>query len=464
MAGGPAVWDVLREALRGTTQDLTKAPLRRAVVLLSVPTVLEMSMESLFAVVDIFFVSRLGSTPVAAVGLTESMLSVVYAMAMGLGAGATAVIARRIGEKDPEAAANAAVQVLLFALAASAALGVFGAWFAPSLLRAMGATREVVEVGGPYAAILFGGNVTITLLFVVNAVCRSAGDASVAMRALWLASLLNLVLAPCLIFGVRPFPGLGVTGAAVATTLSRGLGAGYASYVLFSGRGRLRLARRHLTIRVAEMREIVRLAVPATMQVLIETSSWMGIVRTIASFGDVALAAYTIAMRVAIFALNPPWGLANAAATLVGQNLGAGEPERARRAVVTIARTNVAFLGGAGLLFLVFARPIVGIFASDEAVVVAAVSALRIVALSFACFAYGMVAIQAFNGAGDTRTPMLVNVGAFWFFKLPLAWCLAHAAGLGPSGVYVAIAAAYTLQAVVAAILFRRGRWRSASA
>lgn len=449
--------------MRGTTQDLTAIPIRRAVVLLAVPTVLEMSMESLFAVVDIFFVSKLGPAAVAAVGLTESMLSLAYAVAMGLGAGATAIIARRTGEKDADGAASAAVQVILVAVVIAAMLGLAGVVLAPRLLGAMGATEDVIATGSSYTAIMLGGSITIFLLFVINAVFRSAGDASVAMRSLWLASILNMALAPCLVFGVGPIPRLGVTGAAIATTASRGIGVLYQLSVFARRDRRLVLARRHLVVRLAEIREIVRLAVPATMQVLVETASWLALVRIVASFGEVALAAYTIAMRVAIFALNPPWGLANAAATLVGQNLGAREPERARRSVGVIARYNVAFLGAVGLGFVVFARPIVSVFVSEPDVIALAATALRIVALGFAFFAYGMVAIQAFNGAGDTRTPMLVNVGSFWLFKLPLAYGLARALGMGPAGVFVAISAAYSLQSVVAAVLFRRGRWERAS-
>lgn len=456
-------WSTIREALRGTTQDLTAIPIRRAVVLLAVPTVLEMSMESLFAVVDIFFVSKLGPGAVATVGLTESMLSLVYAVAMGLGAGATAIIARRTGEKDADGAASAAVQVIGLALVVSAVLGVAGVLLAPRLLSAMGATSDVIAGGASYTAVMLGGSVTIFLLFVINAVFRSAGDASVAMRSLWLASILNMVLAPCLIFGVGPFPRLGVTGAAIATTASRGMGVAYQLFVLVRAHRRLVIARRHLVLRLASVREIVRLAVPATMQVFIETASWLALVRILASFGDVALAGYTIAMRVAIFALLPPWGLANAAATLVGQNLGAREPERARRTVGVIARYNVAFLGSAGLLFIAFARPIVSVFSAEPGVVALAATALRIVALGFAFFAYGMVAIQAFNGAGDTRTPMLVNVGSFWLFKVPLAYVLARVLGMGPAGAFVAISAAYSLQSVVAAVLFRGGRWETAT-
>lgn len=326
----PSFWSTVREAIRGSEQELTSIPIRRAVLLLAVPMVLEMSMESLFAIVDIFFVSKLGSDAVATVGLTESMLSLCYTLAMGLSAGATAVVARRTGEKDLEGAAGAAGQVILLAIFGAVLVGAAGAVFSPSLLALMGASSSIVASGAGYTAVMLGGSVTIFLLFVVNAIFRSAGDASIAMRSLWLANGLNIVLAPCFIFGFGPIPRMGVAGAAVATTVSRGVGVGYQIVMLARGRGRLVLAWRHFRPRGRLILELLRLASTASLQVLIETASWLGLVRILSVYGSVALAGYTIAMRVAIFALLPAWGLANAAATLVGQNLGAGEPERAR--------------------------------------------------------------------------------------------------------------------------------------
>jgi putative MATE family efflux protein len=427
--------------------------------------VLEMSMESLFAIVDIFFVSKLGSDAVATIGLTESMLSLVYALAMGLSAGVTAIVARRTGEKDPEAASTAAGQAIVVALIATTILGVVGGLFAPSLLGTMGATPGVVATGSGYTALMFGGSVTIFLLFVVNAIFRSAGDAAVAMRALWIANALNIVLAPLFIFGVGPFPKMGVVGAAVATTLSRGVGVLYQVYLL-----RSRTSRRHLTIEASHLRprlgvmlELLRLASTATLQVLIETASWLGLVRILSVFGSSVLAGYTIAMRVAIFAMLPSWGLANAAATLVGQNLGAGEPERAKVSVRSIARYNVLFLGSVGLLFALGPRLIVNLFTPDPAVADYGADCLRIVAVGFVMFAFGMVMVQAFNGAGDTVTPMLINLGCFWFLKLPVAYVLATVVGLGPRGVFLAITIAYSVQAVVSWALFRRGKWQTKS-
>jgi MATE family, multidrug efflux pump len=457
----PGTWASLREAIRGTERDLTSVPIGRAVFLLAVPTVLEMSMESLLIIVDIFFVSKLGSDALATVGLTESMMSPVYALAMGLSAAATATIARRIGEKDPEAASVTAVQVLALALAAAAVLGIIGGASAGTLLGWMGASSAVVGVGATYTALMLAGNATVFLLFVVNAIFRSAGDAAIAMRSLWLANILNMLLAPCLIFGVGPIPRLGLLGAAVAMTASRAVGVAYQLAKLFGGRRRIGVGRRHLVYRDRVVAELARLATPATLQVLIETASWLGLVRIVATYGDAALAGYTIAMRVVIFALLPSWGLAAASATLVGQNLGAREPDRARRSVWRIAAYNVALLGPIGVVFVVAPHAIVRFFTEDPLVAQHAADCLRIVAIGFVAFAYGMVAMQSFNGSGDTRTPMLVNLGAFWGFKIPLAFVLAKVLGLGPRGVFIAICAAYGAQAVLAALLLRRAgaRW-----
>lgn len=459
-----SVWSTVKEALRGTDADLTAVPVPRAVVLLAVPTVFEMAMESLLTIVDIFVVSRLGATAIATVGLTEAMMSLVYAMAMGLSAGATATVARRTGEKDGDGAASAAAQVVWVALVCSAAVSALGLAAAPRLLSLAGAPPEVVQHGAGYARVMLAGNVSIFLLFVINAAFRSAGDAAVAMRALWLANGCNLVLAPLLVFGVGPFPKLGVVGAAVATTVSRGIGVAYQVVVLAGGRGRLVMRLRHLSPRWAPMRELLRISVAGTLQVLVETASWLGLVRILAGFGGAALAGYTVAMRIAIFAMLPSWGVAGAAATLVGQNLGAARPDRAEDAVRTVARYNVLFLGGVGVLLALLPVFAVRLFTTDPAVAGHAVSCLRIVALGFGCFAYGMVTMQAFNGAGDTLTPTLVNLGCFWAFKVPLAWVLARPLGLGPFGVFLAIAIAYSAQAVVGGLAFRRGRWKTAHA
>ncbi len=388
------LWSTLKESLRGTEQDLTSVPVPRAVLLLSVPMVLEMSMESLFAVVDMLFVSRVSSDAVATVGLTEALLSLMYALAMGLSAAANAVIARRTGEKDPEGASTAAVQVIGLAVALSLILGAVSGALAPTLLALMGASPSVLASGSGYATIMLSGSATIFLLFVINAVFRGAGDAAVAMRSLWLANLLNMALSPCFIFGLGPFPRMGVTGAAVATTISRGAGVVYQCAMLARSNGRLTIARRHLLVHGATIVELARIAAGAAMQTLVETASWLGLVRILSTFGSKALAGYTIAMRIALFALLPPFGLANAAATLVGQNLGAGEPERAARSVSTIARYNVAFLATVSLGFVLAPQVFVRLFTTDPEAAAVAALCLRIVALGFVFFAYGMVSCR----------------------------------------------------------------------
>ncbi len=454
-AGEQSFWSSVREAIRGSEQDLTAVPISRAVLLLAVPTVLEMSMESLLTVVDIFFVSKLGSDAVATVGLTETMLSPIYALAMGLSAGATAIISRAVGKKDLDAAATAAVQVIGISIALAVAFGIVGGLLARHLLSVMGATQGVIDTGKHYTAVMLGGGVTIFLLFVINGIFRAAGDAAIAMRSLWLANILNMLLAPVLIFVLH----MGVMGAAIAMTGSRAVGVLYQLMMLRRARGRVPIGRKHLIVVGKVIRELVKIATPATGQVLIETASWLGLVRILASYGSETLAGYTIAMRVVIFALLPSWGLAQAAAALVGQNLGAGSPDRARRSVNTVVRYNLAFLGPVGLAFGLVPGFFVSFFTNDPATAAPAIESLRIVAIGFIVFAYGMVAVQAFNGAGDTTTPMLLNLVSFWFFKIPFAYVLAKVFGMGPRGVFVAITSAYALQSIVAALLFRRGKW-----
>ncbi len=454
-------WAAVREALRGSEQDYTRGPIGRAILLLAVPMVLEMAMESVFALTDIFFVSRLGADAVATVGLTESLLTVVYAMAMGLGIGATAVVARRVGEKDAEGAARAAGQAVLIALGMSVVLGIAGAVLAPRLLALMGADARVIASGTNYARVMLGGEATIILLFVVNAVFRGAGDAAIAMRVLALANAINIVLGPCLIFGLGPFPALGVTGAAVATTIGRGTGALYALNRLTRGSARVTVRARHLRPHPAVIGQLANLSASAVVQSLIATASWIGLVRIIATFGSAAVAGYTVGIRVIIFALLPSWGMSNAAATMVGQALGARDPQRAEAAVWKAGLYNLCFLGSIGLLFVLFAGPIVGVFTHDPGVGPYAVSCLRIVASGFLFYAYGMVLTASFNGAGDTRTPTLLNLAVFWLWEIPLAYVLAVTLGWGPQGVFVSIAIAFSTLAVASAVLFRRGRWKT---
>jgi putative MATE family efflux protein len=452
---------LVRQALTGAELDYTELPLRRAVFLLAVPMVLEMAMESLFAVADIFWVSRLGPDAVATVGLTESLLAMVYAVAVGLSVAATAIVSRRIGEGDNEAASLAAGQVLVLTCAASVVLGVLGAWSGPWLLRLMGASQSVLGIGSLYCSVMLGGSVTVILLFALNAVFRGAGNAVIAMHSLWIANIANIVLGPLFIFGLGPFPKLGVLGAAVATTLGRGIGVVYQLSLLVRRSGRLRVRWQHLRPDAKVQKSLIDLSSTGTLQSTLETASWLGLVRILSTFGSVALAGYTIAMRVAVFALLPSFGLSNAAATLVGQNLGAGKPDRAERAVWVVGAYNFAFLGAVGLVFTLIPEPLVRFFTDSQAELTFATNCLRIVAFGFLFYAYGMVLIQAFNGAGDTRTPTLLNLFCFWFFKIPVAYVLALTLGMGPNGVFIAITCAYSMLALLALWLFRRGTWKT---
>ena len=453
-------WSNVREALRGSEQDYTRGSIGRAIFLLAIPMVLEMAMESIFAVTDVFFVGRLGPDAVATIGLTESMLTLVYALAIGLGIGTTAVVARRVGEKDRDGAAHAAVQATALGIAGAVLLGGLGVTFAPRLLALMGASPAVLQVGSGYTRVMLGGEATIVVLFVVNAVFRGAGDAAIAMRVLWLANAINIVLGPCFIFGLGPFPELGVTGAAVATTIGRGTGALYAISRLLRPGSRIAVQQRHLRLDMPVMRTVARLSGSGALQSIIGMASWIGLVRIVATFGSQALAGYTIGIRIVIFALLPSWGMSNAAATMVGQALGARDPDRAERAVWRACLYNLVFLSAIGLAFVVFAAPIVSAFTSDPAVLRYGVECLRIIAAGFAFYAYGMVLSQSFNGAGDTFTPTMINLIVFWLWEIPLAWALAVVLGMGPRGAFVAVAVAFSTLAVAAGAIFRRGRWK----
>jgi putative MATE family efflux protein len=449
-----------REAIMGSRRDFTQEALGPAILLLAVPMVLEMGMESIFAIVDMFWVSKLGADAVAAVGITESMLTVIYAVAMGLSMGAAATVARRIGEKNPDGAARAAVAAIAIGVAAALAIGALGVIFGPQLLVLMGASPAVVEVGSGFTRVMLGGSVTVMLLFLINAVFRGAGDAAVAMRTLLLANAINIVLGPCFVFGWGPFPEMGVTGAAVATTIGRGIGVLYQLRALVRTGGHLQIRREHLQIERPVLAAIVRISANGIVQSLIGTASWLGLVRILTGFGSAAVAAYAITIRVLLVALLPSWGMANAAATLVGQNLGAKQPDRAEQAVWKAALYNMFFLGAVGLLFVLFAGPIMQIFTHDPEVLGYGTRGLRTLAAGFLFYAYGMVVLQAFNGAGDTRTPTLINLGCFWLWEIPLAYVLSHTLGLGPWGVFVAIAVAFSTMAVVGVVLFKRGGWK----
>jgi putative MATE family efflux protein len=453
-------WALVRESLHGSRPDLTRIPLGRAIMLLAVPMVLEMSMESIFAVADIFWVSKLGPDATAAVGLTESMMVIIYALAMGLCMGGAAVIARRIGQKDQEGAARATVQLIVIGLGLSALVGTVGGTLAPRLLTAMGASRATIDIGGRFTAILLGGSATVVLLFMMNAAFRGAGDAAISMRTLVLANGINIVLGPFLIFGWGPFPHMGVTGAAVATTIGRGVGVLYQLRALHVGRGHLAVRRRHLRLDPEVLRTIARISSSGVVQALIGTTSWVGLVKILSGFGSAALAAYTITIRIVLFALLPCWGMSNAAATMVGQNLGAGLPDRAESAEWRAALYNLFFLGAVGLIFTIFSHGIVALFSPDAEVVAIGGRGLRIVSLGFVFYGYGMVMTQAFNGAGDTRTPTLINLFCYWLWEIPMGYVLAVPLGLGPTGVFIAITIAFSTLAVVAVGLFRRGTWK----
>ncbi|MEO8585585.1 MAG: MATE family efflux transporter [Acidobacteriota bacterium] len=457
---GENFFSTVREALRGSHGSFTEGPVGRAVVLLAIPMVLEMALESVFAVVDVFWVSKLGAAALATVGLTESILSILYSLAIGLSMAATAMVARRIGERDREGAARTAVQAIALGILIAVPLGVLGAVFAPRLLAFMGAGADVTASGAPFMRVMLGGNVVIVLLFLINAIFRGAGDATVAMRVLWFANAINLVLDPCLIFGWGPFPALGVTGAAVATTTGRGLAVVLQIVTLARGTGRIAIRREHLALDPKTMLSLLRLSGAAIFQSLIGTASWIGLVRILAGFGSAALAGYTIAIRIVIFALLPSWGMSNAAATLVGQNLGAKQPDRAARSVFLAGVYNMVFLGAVGIFFVAFRAPLVRLFTADAAIAPIASEGLGIIALGFPFYAWGMVLVNAFNGAGDTWTPTVINFGIFWLWEIPLAWVLAERIALGPLGVFLAITVAFSTLAVVGGLLFRRGKWK----
>src|SRR5580700_4254563 len=455
----PSIWASLREAVMGSSQDFTEGSISRAIVLLAVPMVLEMCMESLFGVVDVFWVSRLGADAVATVGLTETALTLVFVIALGLSMGATALVARRMGEKDEQAAGLVAVQAIIIGVVVSGATAIFGYFFAPNLLHIMGGSASVVKLGSGYTRMILSGSVTIFLLFLINAVFRGAGDAAIAMRVLWIANIVNICLNPCLIFGLGPFPHLGVTGSAVGTTIGRGVGVLLQLWVLASGRGRLRIHATQIRVDLLVMWRLIRLSLNAMFQYLVQMASWIGMVRIIASFGSDATAAYTVAFKVIIFAILPSWGMSNAAATLVGQNLGAGKPARAESSVWRTGLYNMLFLGIIGLVFFVLAPQIVSLYTSDPAVLHFAINALRLFSLGNISYSYGMVITAAFNGAGDTATPTVLNLICFWLCQIPLAWALAFHTGLGPNGVYVAVVVSDSLLAALGILLFRRGKW-----
>jgi len=455
-----AAWGTLGDAMSGRAYEYTSGSIGRAVVLLAIPMVLEMGMESLFVVVDIFFVAKLGADAVTAVGLTEAVLTLLYAIAIGLSTGATALVARRIGERNVEAARIVAVQAIWVAVGLALVTAAIGILYAEEVLELMGASPEVVAGGVGYTVVMLGGSVTILLIFMLNAVFRGAGDAVIAMRVLWLANGINIVLDPLLIFGVGPFPELGVMGAAVATMTGRGVGVLYQLYCLSRTESRIRLKLTDLGLRAQVMLRLLRVSLPGAFQYTIAMSSYIFLMRVISAYGSAAVAGFTIGIRIFAFTFLPAWGFSNAAATLVGQNLGAGEPERAERSVWITAKYNAAFLVMVALVFIFVPEPIVRFFTSDPVVVAYGVDCLRYVSYGYGFYAVGLVVTQAFNGAGDTDTPTYINLFCFWLLQIPLAYVLAQELAWGPQGVFITIAVCDSILAVIAVWLFRQGRWK----
>jgi putative MATE family efflux protein len=454
-------WSLIKKSLWGEQHDYTQGSIRSAIVLLAIPMILELSLESVFAVVDIFFVSKLGSNAIATVGLTELAITIVYSVAIGLSTAATAIVARRIGEKDPDGAAHSGVQAILVSLIVTLVVSSIGFFFAPDILRLMGASPEVVKEGTPFTRIMLGGSMVIILLFLINGIFRGAGDAAMAMKSLWIASILNIILCPVLINGYGPFPQLGLEGAAIATTIGRGTGVLYQCYHLFKGEGIIKIKRIHFKWDPPLVRTLIQVAWPATLQFVIQSGSWIAMGILVATTGGTeATAGYQIAIRNIVFFILPAWGLSNAAATLVGQNLGALQPDRAEKSVLLATKYNAIFMTGVMFLFVFFASPIISIFSNEPEVHKYGTLSLRIIGAGYIFYGIGMVMIQALNGAGDTKTPTWINFFGFWVFQIPLAYVLAKSFALGPVGAFIAVPVAESMIALVAFYYFKTGKWK----
>ena len=454
-------YSLVKRSLKGEEYDYTKGSLRGAIVLLAIPMILELSLESVFAVVDMFFVAKLGANAIATVGLTELAITIVYSVAIGLSTAATADVARRTGEKDPEGAAHAGMLSIVIALIITVVISTIGFIFAPEILTIMGAAPDVVRDGAGFTRIMLGGSIVIILLFLINGIFRGAGDAAMAMKSLWIASLLNIILCPMLINGYGPFPELGLEGAAIATTIGRGTGVLYQCYHLFKGNGFIKPKAYHFKWDLPVIKTLVEVATPATLQFIIQSGSWIALGVLVAKTGGTeAMAGYQVAIRNIVFFILPAWGLSNAAATLVGQNLGAKQPERAEQSVLLTMKYNAYFMAGVMLLFVLFASPIISIFTTVPEVHRFATLALQIIGSGYIFYGIGMVMIQALNGAGDTRTPTWINFVGFWLFQIPMAYILAKPMGFGPMGAFLAVPLAETLIALAAFYYFKKGKWK----
>lgn len=448
-------------AVTGKEQEFTTGSIRKAIFMLSIPMILEMLMESIFALVDIAYVSQVSVNAVATIGLTESVITLVYAVAIGLSMAATAVVARRVGEKDIKGAREAAVQAIFLGILVALAVGVIGLLYNKEILALMGADPDLIEEGHGYTKWLIGGNITILLLFLINAIFRGAGDASIAMWSLVLSNGLNIILDPIFIFGWGPVPEYGVMGAAIATNIGRGTAVIFQLGILFFGWGKIRLLLQDIVLNLKVMMNIIKVSLGGIAQFLIGTSSWVFLMRIMSEFGSEVLAGYTIAIRVMMFTLMPSWGMSNAAATLVGQNLGAKQPERAEKSVWITGRYNAYFMGLVSIVYLVFAAQIVGAFNSTPSVVLNGALCLQVIAAGYIFYAYGMVVTNAFNGSGDTQTPTKINLVSFWLFQLPVAYLLAIGLGFGAIGVFIAITTAEVLLAIIAIVWFKKGKWKT---
>lgn len=452
---------LFKQAVKGEEQNFTEGSINRAIFLLSIPMILEMAMESLLAVVDIFFISRLNNNDaVTAVGLTESVIAIVYSIAMGMGMAATAMVARRIGEKDGPGAAVAAVNALYIGLVFSVVVSIAGIFFYKDVLRLMGASVSIIEVGSGYTKWMLAGNLSIVALFLINAIFRGAGNAAIAMHSLWIANILNMVLDPLLIFGWGPVPALGVEGAAIATNIGRTAGVMYQLYYLAGERGIIKIHKENIKVERSVIIRLLKVSAGNIGQFLISTASWLFLARIIINFGSAAFAGYQIAIRIIIFTILPSWGMANAAATLVGQNLGAQQPERAEKSVWRAGFSNMVFLGSISVIFYFIAGPLMSLFSADADVIRFGTECIRIVMFGYVFYGYGMVIVQSFNGAGDSRTPTILNFFGYWMFQIPLAYVMAMNLGFGASGAFWAIAIAESAMAVVAIIIFRQGKWK----